>query len=197
MSDTDGTDLTSTIAAKSDQLNADDLIGGSITVSIAGVRGVAGDQPIAVDIVGHKPYMPCKSMRRVMVALWGADGKTYEGRRFTLFSDPAVTWGGMAVGGIRISHMSHIEKATTIVLAASKKTKKPFTVQPLTDAAPKAANEWDTFFYSAGITMAQFKEYMDSIGMPSLRDLDVDARNEILANPQKYGAAVRAFGGVE
>jgi len=37
----------------------------------------------------------------------------------------------MEVGGIRISHMSHIEADTIVVLTATKKARKPFTVKPL------------------------------------------------------------------
>lgn len=49
----------------------------------------------------------------------------------TLYRDPTVTWGGMEVGGLRISHMSHIDKVTMVVLTATKKARKPFTVAPL------------------------------------------------------------------
>jgi len=37
----------------------------------------------------------------------------------------------MEVGGIRISHMSHIDKPVTIALTATRGNKKPTTVQPL------------------------------------------------------------------
>jgi hypothetical protein len=70
-------------------------------------------------------------MRRVMVALWGPDASVYSRRAMTLYRDPTVTWGGMEVGGIRISHMSHIDKTTVVVLTATKKSRKPFTVSPL------------------------------------------------------------------
>jgi hypothetical protein len=45
-------------------------------------------------------------------------------------------FGGIAVGGIRISHLSHIDGPKTIALTASKTSRKPFTVKPLTVAAP-------------------------------------------------------------
>lgn len=122
-----------TIIAKSNQLNSDDLIGSSLTIKITKLVGSAGDQPIAVHYENDngKPYMPCKSMRRVMVALWGLDGSLYAGRSLTLYRDEKVAFGGLAVGGLRISHMSHIDNAHTIVLTASRANKKPFTVKPL------------------------------------------------------------------
>lgn len=131
-------DVSKTIQPKSDQLNADDLIGGSITVEITNVSSMAQpDQPIAISYKGDngKPWKPCKSMRRVLVMVWGKDGKQYIGRMLTLYRDPGVLFGGVAVGGIRISHMSHIDKETTMALTASKANRKPFTVKPLKAAA--------------------------------------------------------------
>lgn len=136
-------DLSFTIAAKSEQLNADDLLGGPRTVTITNVRGVQGDQPIAVNYEGDggKPFCPCKTMRRVLVQVWGKDGKSYIGRSLTLFRDPAVTFGGLAVGGIRISHMSHINSPVEMALTATRGAKKAYKVHPLPDApaleAPK------------------------------------------------------------
>lgn len=132
------TDLAKTIAPKSDQLNADDLIAGPITITITGVRGNDdADQPVSVGFEGDggKPYKPCKSMRRVMVHCWGADGKSYAGRRMTLYRDENVQFGGIKVGGIRISHMSDIERETTMALTATRAKRTPYTVKPL----PKAS----------------------------------------------------------
>lgn len=127
------TDLSKTIAPKSDQLNADDLIGRNLTIEITDVRGVEGDQPIAVSFRGDngKPYKPCKSMRRVMVHCWGADGKQYVGRRMSIFRDDEVVFGGIKVGGIRISHLSHIDGPKTMALTNTRASRKPYTVKPL------------------------------------------------------------------
>jgi hypothetical protein len=127
------TDLTKTIIAKSDQLNADDLMGGPITVKITKVSLAAGDQPVAISYEGDqgKPWMPCKTMRRVLVNVWGNDGNAYVGRRLTLFRDDKVMYAGQAVGGVRISHMSDISSPITMSLTATSKSKKPHTVKPL------------------------------------------------------------------
>lgn len=64
------TDLSQTIAPKSDQLNADDLIGGPRTIKVTRVSAMKEpDQPIAIYFEGDngKPYKPGKSMRRVLV----------------------------------------------------------------------------------------------------------------------------------
>lgn len=128
------TDLSTTIAPKSDQLNADDLIAGPKTITVTKVRGCAEpEQPVAVHFEGDdgKPYKPCKSMRRVMVNTWGADGGAYVGRSMTLYRDDKVAFGGIAVGGIRISHMSHIDREITMALTASRTKRAPYTVKPL------------------------------------------------------------------
>ena len=136
-------DVGATIAPKSDQLNADDLIVGPRTITLTAVKARAstgqGDQPIALCFEGDggKPYLPCKSMRRVLVHCWGRDGAAYVGRALTLYRDETVAFGGATVGGIRISHMSHIDRAVTMSLTASKASRKPFTVKPLaTTTAP-------------------------------------------------------------
>ena len=104
-------DISKTIAPKSEQLNADDLIAGPRTITVTSVKIVAEDQPVAIHFAGDegKPYKPCKSMRRVLVRAWGATGRNYVGKSMTLFLDEQVRFGGAAVGGIRISHLSHIE----------------------------------------------------------------------------------------
>lgn len=125
--------MTDTIEAKSDQLNADDLIGRSITIKVAGVALLAGDQPCAISYEGDngKPYRPGKSMRRVLVHVWGPDAAKYVGRMMTLYRDDDVQFGGLKVGGIRISHMTGISEPVTMALTAKKGSKKAFKVLPL------------------------------------------------------------------
>lgn len=126
-------DLRGTIKPKSDQINADDLIGGPVTIRITGVSVAEGEQPVSIsfDGDGGKPFKPGKSMRRVLVNLWGPDGETYVGRSLTIYRDEQVIYGGVEVGGIRISHMSHLQRETTMALTATKAKRKPFTVRPL------------------------------------------------------------------
>lgn len=136
-------DLTDTIIPKSDQLNADDLIGRTLTIKITGVnRCKEPEQPIALSFEGDngKPYKPGKSMRRVLVNVWGPDGQGYVGRSLTLYRDDEVVFGGLKVGGIRISNMSDITKNVTMALTASRASRKPFTVQPMKVSAPAKAS---------------------------------------------------------
>jgi hypothetical protein len=132
-------DMSKTIAPKSNQLNADDLIGDrSLTITVTQVdAGPSLDQPVAIHYEGGLPYLPCKSMRRVLVHCWGKDAKVYVGRSMTLFRDEKVRFGGAEVGGIRISHLSHIEGSQSMALTASRAQRKLYTVQPLTTTPSK------------------------------------------------------------
>ena len=130
----DVTDMGTVIIPKSDQINADDLLAGPITIMVEKVSIRPGtEQPVSIHFAGDggKPYKPCKSMARVMVHCWGPDANKYVGRSMTLYCDPKVKWGGMAVGGIRISHMTDIEAVKTMALTETKGSRKPFTVHPL------------------------------------------------------------------
>lgn len=127
-------DLSKTIIPKSDQLNADDLISGSKTIKIRDVKGGSDDaQPVCIYFYGdnNKPFKPCKSMRRVLVQLWGTDGLQFIGKRITLFRDDTVKWAGVDVGGIRISHVSHIPAAARVLVTASKNKRTPMTIDVL------------------------------------------------------------------
>lgn len=124
--------LSDTIQPKSDQLNADDLISGSITVTIQGVKRGSKEQPVIIAINGgHQPYKPCKSMLRVLIKAWGDDGSKWVGESLTLYNDPSVKFGGVAMGGIRISHITGIKAPLSMMLTTTRARRNKFTVEPL------------------------------------------------------------------
>lgn len=191
------TDMRLVIVPKSDQLNSDDLIGGPITVKISGVEIRPGtEQPISVRYDGDngKPFKPCKSMARVMVHCWGADAKEYIGRSMTLYRDEKVKWGGMAVGGIRISHMTDIDRDVTMALTETKQSRKPFTVRPLhvalgpdRRALEAAAVEAAT---AAGNGGQSFKDWLGSLPADDRNYLKADiGRYQEIASKAKAAAA--------
>jgi hypothetical protein len=81
-------------------------------------------------------------MRRVLIFAWGSDGSQYAGRSMTLYREPTVKFGGIEVGGIRISHLSHIDAPLTIALTTTRASRKPYTVQPLKVATSPAPINW-------------------------------------------------------
>lgn len=131
-------DMSGVIVPKSDQINADDFLSGPRTVRIKSVAITPGtEQPVTIELEDSKPWRPCKSMSRLLVAAWGPDAKEYAGRSVTLYCDPKVKWGGMEVGGIRVSHMSHIDSDLVLALTMTKGKKAPTRVKPLkADVAP-------------------------------------------------------------
>lgn len=135
----DVTNLRDTIIAKSDQLNADDIVGGTITITVSAVkRGDSSEQPVVIHYNGDngRPYKPCKTMRRVLIAGWGENGAAWIGRSMTLYNEPSVKFGGVAVGGIRISHMTDIGNGLRLTPNASKGKKQEVIIQPLKAQAP-------------------------------------------------------------
>jgi hypothetical protein len=136
-------DLTDTIVPKSDQLNGDDLISGPRVFTIAEVHKTGSDeQPFAItlgEFPKDRPFKPSKTVRRILVTAWGPDAAMYVGRRMRLYRDPAVKFGGQAVGGIRVSHLSHIEKRFVVALNETRGKKASHTIEPLPDDAPSSA----------------------------------------------------------
>lgn len=129
-------DIAATTAPKSDQQNFDDYSAGPKTVTVSEVRPGTSEQPVEVHLVEFpgRPYKPSKSMRRVLVAAWGAESAPWVGRRMTLVGDPTVKFGGVIVGGIKIGALSHIDKRLTISLTVTKGKRAPHVVEPLAEA---------------------------------------------------------------
>lgn len=126
----DEVDIRKATQAKSDQLNSDDLLAGTITGAVTGVRSGSKEQPVQIDLnCWHVPFKPCKSMIRILAACWGDNARDWVGRSMTLFNDPEVVYGGIKVGGIRISHLSHIESDMTISLTKTRGKKAPHIVK--------------------------------------------------------------------
>lgn len=128
-------DITDTLAPTSDQLDAVDLLGGPRTFTITGVKaGSSEEQPLQLALAGFpRVWRPGKSMRRILANAWGTDATQWIGRRVTLYCDPSVRFGGVEVGGIRISHLSHITKPLAVPLLVTRGKSAMFRVQPLAD----------------------------------------------------------------
>ena len=124
-------EVRASIVPSSSQLNADDLISGPITVTITGVRRGTKEQPIVVEIEGHKPYLPCKSMRRVLIAQYSDDPKKWVGQRLALYRDEDVKWAGVRVGGIRIAAMSGLDKPKTFLITVGRGKRTEVTIRPI------------------------------------------------------------------
>lgn len=194
-------DMSAVIQPKSDQINADDFIPGPRTYQIEGVAISPGtEQPVQIKLVGEpRVWKPCKSMSRVLVAAWGPDAKVYAGRSLTLYRDPKVKWGGMEVGGIRISHMSHIERDMLLQLTATKGKRAPHVVKPLVAEVQEmprqrqTAEEWAQGHIAAAQNAGTLDALSDLIakGAKAMAKLETD-KPELWAEVNQAYAARRA-----
>lgn len=193
---TNNDNLRDTIIPKSDQLNADDLIGISRTIKVTKVsRGKTAEQPVIVEYEGGdgRPYKPCKSMRRVLIACWSDNGQDWAGRQMTLYADPEVKFGGVKVGGIRISHLSHIPADTSLLITHAKGKRAPYPVKSIVlagvDVKPKASSTANTLTEDQVIEMAKAIEhhqideaaFLSRGGIPSLKDMPTNKFNGAMA----------------
>ena len=130
----DVSDLRSTIIPNSDQLNAEHLLTSDMTITVTDVRIGNDEQPVVIHYEGEdgRPYKPCKTMRKLLIFAWGEDGRNWVGRSMTVYNDPTVRFGGIDVGGIRISHLSDIDGEIKVNLTATRGKKSLYSVQKLT-----------------------------------------------------------------
>lgn len=147
-----------TTEPRSDQWNADDFVGGPRTFTIDGAREGTAEQKYDIKLAEGegRVWRPPLTVLRLLVAGWGDDASTWVGHRVTLVRDPSVRFGKEAVGGIRISHMSHLDKPLQVALTVSRGKRQMFTVQPLADAPPPRD-------YAAEVTAATDKDALRRI----------------------------------
>ncbi|WIE60756.1 hypothetical protein DEI97_013500 [Curtobacterium sp. MCLR17_032] len=144
-------DLTESIAPKSDQLDAQDLLGGPRTFTIERVTANNAEQPFNFHLREFpRVWRPGLSMRRVIVKAWGPNAENYIGKRVTLYCDETVRFGNDVTGGTRISHMSGIEKKLSVPLLVKRGKSALFTVQPLPDVPAATPVDWLAELTTAG-----------------------------------------------
>jgi hypothetical protein len=186
-------EVRASIVPKSNQLNNDDLLTGTITVTVTKVRKGDKEQPISIEIEGHQPYKPCKTCRRVLIAVWSDDARKWVGQRLTLFSDPDVMYAGVRVGGIRISHMSGLDKPKTFLITQSRGKRSEVTIKPLDVLTPEDAEQIESA--KADIAAAESLEALKAIGFvlkqrtkpvqDAVRGIYAMRRKDITEHPQQ------------
>lgn len=111
--------------AKSDQIDADNLIGGiTMDVTIKAVqRGPSNEQPLQLVLEEtDKFYRPSKTFRRALIGCFGDEPANWVGQRIRLVRNPDTTFGGVKVGGIEVSHAS--VAAPIVLMLSTKRGKK-------------------------------------------------------------------------
>lgn len=152
-------DITDTLVPKSDQLNAEDMLTAPRTVTVEKVTSGTAEQPVEIHLAEFpgRPFKPSKTVRRILVAAWGPEASNYTGRRMTLYRDETVRFGGSAVGGLRVSHLSHIDKPLTISLTETRGKRKPHRIDPLPNDTPPPPTPAGNGITAAMITAAGFE----------------------------------------
>lgn len=132
-----------TIEKKTDQLNYEDFLGGvTRIVTIAGVKAGTKEQQYDIALEGdNRVWRPAVTVLKLLVEAWGDDAREWVGRRALLYGDPTITFGRDVVGGIRVSHVSHIAKPVSANLTETRGKRKKHTVEPLPDAPTAAGSE--------------------------------------------------------
>jgi hypothetical protein len=185
-------DITETLAPKSDQMDAVDLLGGPMTFTIVEVtKGSSDEQPIQVRLAEFaRPWRPSKGMRRVLAACWTPHASTWTGRRLTLFCDTSVKFGGVEVGGIRISHLSDLTGPKKVPLLVTKGKSAMYTVAPLKEEQPRPLSQAQSQRIGALLRQNDLKDkelvlalYADEIGreVAATKDLTVSEADKVIA----------------
>jgi hypothetical protein len=133
-------DVRGTLEAKSDQLNATDIMGIDLVIRIRNVAvGSGKEQPVSVYFDGdnNRPWKPSKGMRRVLAAGWGWESDNWIGKSVKLHFDASVKYAGKEVGGIRVKAMSDIDKRGMVVVEAiNRQQRVPVNVSYLDTQMP-------------------------------------------------------------
>ena len=125
------TDVGFALEAKSDQLNAVDIMGAEPVIRIRDVQVKKGDQPVSVYFDGdhNRPWKPSKGMLRILAGAWGKDSSQWVGKFAKLYFEPTVMYAGKEVGGIRIRALSDIPKqGMQFALTINRQKREPYHV---------------------------------------------------------------------
>lgn len=127
-------DVTKMCAAKSDQINAIDLISGPRIAKITDVKiFTETDQPIHVVLDGDskRPWKCSKTSVRALAALYSSDASKWIGKHIEIYCDETVLWGGQQVGGVRQSRAEGITAPKRLTLTKSRQKKETVVINPL------------------------------------------------------------------
>lgn len=124
-------DVSFALEAKSDQLNAVDIMGAEPVIRICEVKVSQGDQPVSVYFDGDhgRPWKPSKGMLRILAGAWGRDSSNWSGKYAQLYFEPTVIYAGKEVGGIRVKALSDIDqRGLSFTLTINRQKREPYRV---------------------------------------------------------------------
>ena len=140
-----------TIKHRTDQLNADDFIGGPGVFTVAEVKEGKAEQQYDIALVEtDKFWRPPVQVLMLLVAAWGDDAKAWQGRKVELYRDESVTFGRDQVGGIRVSRMTDLPSgdkpfSTKVTATRGKRinvSADPLVLDPAEELATAKKHLW-------------------------------------------------------
>lgn len=160
-------DVSQAMEAKSDQLNAVDIIGAEPVIRIRDVQVKAGDQPVSIYFDGDhgRPWKPSKGMIRILAGAWGRDSDNWIGKHAQLYYEASVVYAGKEVGGIRIRALSDIDsKGLMFSLTISRQKREPYRVPLLEiNTAEYPADKFDAALPKMAETMQSGKMTLQQV----------------------------------
>lgn len=190
-------DISGTVPSDADHLTADDLLSGPRVVQVTGLKMRSDKKrPVAIYLSGGlKPWLPCKTMRKLLMNLFKSTNiAPLKGRYIRLYRDETVTYSGLKDPGVRLSAMSGMSQAETHHLPLNRHQKKAWKVVPLDP--PKTIEQ---ALQDAGLTPADFDAWAAANGRPPLAQMNDQQKGNAarwLSSPQAV-EAVRGAGGGE
>lgn len=136
------------LTIKTDRFNYEHFISGPKTLKVSrlGKKVDQGKPRLLVFFEGHEdtPYWVPLGMAKCIASPdgWGESPfADWVGRSMTLFGEPTVQYGGKELGGVRVSHLSHIEKPYTTKISIRRGVRIDYEILPLKVAASAATAE--------------------------------------------------------
>lgn len=164
-----------TTEPRSDQWNAEDFIAGPRDFTVTSVVVGVAEQKYDIGLEGEtRVWRPPLTVLRLLVKAWGDDAAAWTGRRVRLYLDPTITFGRDKVGGIRLSHVSHIDGPISAMLTETRGKRKNHTVDPLPDLPPAEVlrAEWKT---ATPERRAEIQAEVASLTTPATTPADADS----------------------
>lgn len=126
------------VKIKSDRLNFEDFIMGSqdFTIAKLGRKVDQGNVRLLMIFEGREatPYWVPKGMVKCLSNPegWGeSEFSEWIGRKVRLFGEPTVVYAGKELGGVRISHISHIPQAYSTKITERRGVRIDYVISPL------------------------------------------------------------------
>lgn len=195
-----------TAEPRSDQINADDLIGGPATYTIKAIHPGKAEQKYDIELaeIEGRAWRPPKTVRAILIEAWGDDAANWIGQRVTLFRDESVKFGGQIDPGIRVSHATGLpgnKPFTTSPILVSRGKRRRFTIQPLADNPTPSPDLHDQItkalaaFESIGVSDEQLAAHVGKQAAAWTMD-DLNALSALFASIRDGQASVAdVFGG--